>query len=221
MGKNNSTPAPPAAPEFSPSIVRYGGVDISKSYKDASGNVITEYLESPEEKALKKWRQEQVSQFEPQINVFSPELQKTWDDIASSRKTQSMDQFNSLWDPVSRKTREDLWSRGLGNSSIAADTQRNQDQIKAKALEDIANKYVADKQNLQNNELSNRYMYLNYLNGGLENMTQDAFSAMTSGLLNSNSANNNNTEIWKTMLDQYNRTNQDKNQKRGWFYPLF
>jgi predicted ATP-dependent endonuclease of OLD family len=218
MGKNSTTPAPAATPEFSPSVVRYGGVDISKTYKDAAGNVITEYIQSDEDKATDVWRKSQISQLEPQINVFSQELQDSWNEIASAQKNQSIDQFNTLWDPIARSTREDLSARGLSNSSIASDTQYNQDKIKAKALESIANDYVSELQNLQNNELSNRYMYLNYLNGGVENMTQDAFTAMTTGLLNSNSANSSNTEVWKTLLDNYNNT---QSANRGWFYPLF
>ncbi len=221
MGKNSSTPAPAASPEFTPSVVRYGGVDVSKTYKDASGNVITEYIQSDEDKALDSWRKSQISELEPEINVFSADLQKSWTDIASAQKNQSLDQFNTLWDPIARSTREDLWSRGLGDSSIASDTQKNQDQIKAKALESIANDYVAELQELQNNELSNRYAYLNYLNNGIENMTQDAFTSLTSGLLNNNTANSNNLETWKTLVNQYNNDQSNSSKSKGWFYPLF
>lgn len=220
MGKNSSTPAPAAAPEFTPSIVRYGGVDISKTYKDASGNVITEYLQSEEDKALNEWRKNKISELEPQINVFSDDLQNSWKEIANANKNKSLEEFNALWEPITRMTREDLWARGLGNSSIASDTQYNQDKIKSKAIESIANDYVAELQELQNNELSNRYLYLNYLNGGVENMEQDAFTAMTTGILNNNSVNSNNTEIWKSLLNNYNNSLQTSSSK-GWFYPLF
>lgn len=221
MGKNDSTVVPASTPEFTPTIVRSNGVDISKTYKDSSGNVITEYLESPEDKKLREWRENQISQLEPQINVFSPELQQSWDDIATAKKNQALDEFNSLWDPIDRSTREDLWSRGLANSSIASDTQKSQDEVKAKALEDISNDYVAEKEDLKNNELSNRYLYLNYLNGGLENMSQDAFNLLTSSLNNSSSVNSNNTDVWKTQLSQYNYENQNSNNKKGWFTSLF
>jgi len=221
MGKGSTTYTPLTAPEFTPSVVRYGGVDISKTYKDTDGNVITEYIQSAEDKALDEWRKSQISELEPQVNVFSPELQQSWSEIANAQKNQSVDQFNALWDPVARSTREDLWSRGLGNSSIASDTQKNQDQIKAKALESIANDYVAEMKNLQNTELANRYTYLNYLNGGIENMSQDALSAMTTGLLNNSNANSSNLDTWKTLLSQYNYNQQNSNQNKGWFYPLF
>jgi|GEM_PF-4198222 len=221
MGKNDSTVVPASTPEFTPTTVRYNGVDISKTYKDSSGNVITEYLESPEDKELREWRESQISEFEPQLNVFSPELQQSWEDIATAKKNQALDEFNALWDPIAKSTREDLWSRGLANSSIAADTQKAQDEIKANALEDIANDYVAEKEDLKNDELASRYLYLNYLSGGLEDMSQDAFSLLTSSLNNSNSVNSNNTDVWKTQLAQYNYENQNSNSKNGWFTSLF
>jgi len=219
MGKNDSVEVP-TVPDFTPSTIKYGDTVIAQTYKDANGNVVTEYLQSEEDKALKEWRQSQISELEPNINVFSDELLQQWEDIATAKENQSVEQFNALWDPIAKSTREDLWSRGLADSSIAADVQKNQDEVKADALESIANDYTAELQDLENNELSNRYAYLYYLNDGLENMTQDAFTAMTTGLLSSNTTNSNNIDTWKTLLNQYNYE-QSNSSGSSWFYPLF
>lgn len=221
MGKTSTTSIPSTSPKFTPSIIRYGGIDIAKTYKDKSGNIITEYFQSEEDKALDEWRKSQIAELEPQINVFSQDLQDSWKEIATANKNQALDEFNSMWDPIARSTKEDLWARGLSNSSIAADTQYNQDKIKSKAIESIANDYVSELQTLQNNELNNRYAYLNYLNGGIDSMSEDSFKTLYAGITNSSSANAGNTEVWKTLVENYNNSLNSSSSSKGWFYPLF
>ena len=205
----------PAYPEykFVPATITANGEVLAKQYQDKTGTVITDISLSPENIDRKNKLQNLLKQYEDNVNVFSPELTSHIKSIVDARKKSAISDFESMYEPASRNAREDYFARlGTLDSTAYLDRFNQLEKTKQQAYADIANDYEANLQELQNNELANRYAYLNYLQNGLNgvNNVNDNYVNTVSSLSSSYTNNYNNY-----LNQMYN--NQMRNNNNNWW----
>ncbi len=190
----SSTPDYPEY-EFVPTTVTSNGEILAQQYQSDDGTVVTDISLSKDSVDRKNKLKNLLDQYESQLNVFSPELNTQFEAIANAKKQSAINSFESIYEPSVRKSREDYFSRlGTLDSTAYLDRYNDLEKTRQQAYADIANDYVANLDELKNNEIARRYNYLSYLQSGLSdlnNQTNDYISAV-SGLSSSytNSYNN-------------------------------
>lgn len=160
----------PSYPEykFVPTTVVANGETLAKQYQDAAGNIVTDISLSQDSVDRKKKLNELLKEYENTVNIFSPELNAQIESIANAKKQNALNDFNSMYEPAVTNAREDYFSRlGTLDSTAYLDRVNSMEKTRQQAYVDIANDYLANIDELKNNELSRRYSYLNYLQNGL------------------------------------------------------
>jgi hypothetical protein len=199
--------------KFVPTTITANGDILAQQYQDKNGTVITDISLSQENIDRKNKLQNLLEQYEDSVNIFSPELTSQMDSIATAKKKSAIADFESMYEPASRNAREDYFARlGTLDSTAYLDRFNQLEKTKQQAYADIANDYVANLQELQNNELSNRYAYLNYLQNGLNsvnNLNNNYINTVSS--LSSSYTNNYNNYL----NNLYG--SQSKNNNNNWW----
>ncbi|MDD3594398.1 MAG: hypothetical protein PHX18_07205 [Candidatus Gastranaerophilales bacterium] len=188
----NSTPDVPEY-KFVPTYIQQDGQTLASNYYDPVLQAyVTNVATSAEDQARKSYLKNQLSEYEKGINTFSPELVNQWENIANAQKQSAVGYFDSMYEPAARSAREDYFARlGTLDSTAYLDRQNDIEKTRQQAYADIANNYVANMDTLKQNELSNRYNYLNYLQNGIngagntQNNYLSAISALGSSYNNS------------------------------------
>lgn len=178
--------------EFVPTKVMTNGQTLAQQYKDKDGIIITDISLSEDSVKRKKKLEELLNSYEGSIDVFSPELNTQFENIANSKKQSALNDFNSMYEPTARKAREDYFSRlGTLDSTAYLDRFNSLENTKQQAYADIANDYVTNLDELKNNELARRYSYLNYLQSGLNSLSNENNNLVNSMTSLSSSYTNN------------------------------
>ena len=181
--------------QFVPTEVVSNGQTLARQYKDNRGTVVTDISLPEESVERKKKLQDLLNQYETSVNIFSPELTSQIESIASSRKNSALRNFEEMYEPSVRKSREDFYSRfGTLDSTAYLDRYNALEKTKAQAYADIANDYASNIEELKNNELARRYNYLNYLQTGLNSLNNqnNSYLSAVSNLSSSYTNNYNN-----------------------------
>lgn len=188
--RESAIQAPPPQPTFTPTVTRYGGKDIAKSYKDGD-MIVNEYIQTPEEKAQEEWRKSQIAQYEPKINVFDPSLVQDWQNKAKATQERTLQSFEDLYKPIERNTRNDYFSRlGTLDSTSYLDRVKDLEKNRQQTYADLARQAILDEDLYKQNELAQRYQYLNYLTGGVNNASESQFRLANSAYDNAMNASN-------------------------------
>ena len=207
------TSSSPDYPEyqFVPTTVTANGETLARQYKDAFGNVVTDVSLPKESLARKNKLQNLLNQYEDSINIFSPELTSQMESIANAKKKSALDDFQAIYEPAARSAREDYFARlGTLDSTAYMDRYNALEGTRAKAYADIENDYIANLDTLKNNELSQRYAYLNYLQNGLNSINNLNNSYLnTINSLSSNYTNNYNNYLGRMYSNQTNNNTFD------------
>ena len=206
----------PEYPEymFTPSTVIANGEVLAKQYANNDGTIVTDISLSQDDVDRKKKLKQLLEDYENSLNVFSPELNSQFETIASAKKQNALNSFHSMYEPVAREAREDYFSRlGTLDSTAYLDRFNALEKTKQQAYSDIANDYVANLSELKNNELINRYNYLNYLKSGLNeiNTTNNNYISAINSLSSSYADNYNNY-----LRSVYNASSSQKSFLDDW-----
>ena len=187
----SSTPDYPEY-QFIPSVVTSNGETLARQYKNSDGTIVTDISLSKETVDRKNKLKNLLDDYESQLNVFSPELNTQFENIANAKKQSALNSFESIYEPTVRKSREDYFSRlGTLDSTAYLDRYNDLEKTKQQAYKDIANDYVANLDELKNNEFTRRYNYLSYLQSGLNEINNQnnnyisSLSDLSSGYTNS------------------------------------
>lgn len=176
----------------SPQIVG-GNISINGQSKAntnyQNGQLVTNYNMSPLEEQTLNYTQSQILNNLENINVFSP---KTMDNIykeLNAYKLQGMNDINETYTPIIQELQENIASRfGNLDNSVFMDNLNSIESKRADAISDLATNLQSKQSSLINNELSNRYNYLNYLSN-LQN-------SINNNMLNTINASRNSTQVY-------------------------
>lgn len=178
--KKNSAPKVPA---FQPSEIRYGDNVVGKTFKDANGSIVTQFLPSPEESAREKMVQTRINEILPTLGQTAPELRAMYDEMGNTFINQQTEAFNREYEPIMRNMREDMFSRfGTGKSTPYLDKiQEMETNIRTPALRDIVQRGVLMKQDLGDQDQARKLRELSALGYNLSADQQDFLNMLAQG----------------------------------------
>lgn len=129
----------------------------------------------------------------PNVNVFSEETLNNLNKEVEAYLNKGTKTINSTYVPMIMQTQNDI-ARRFGNTdnSIFLDKLKDIESMRASAVSELADSVESKRSELVNNELNNRYDYLNFLNS----IQNQIYSNMLSMLdLNNDYLNTNNSQL--------------------------
>lgn len=178
----------------------------------SGGTVHGNYNMDEYEKALYDYSQKTLADIVPQVNVFSNDTMKKLQSQLNAYQKQGQQSINDIYTPILNNLKNDIASRfGNLDNSMFMNNLNNIENSRSNAIAQLAENLILKQNDLYNNELSNRYNYINLLNTLQNQSNSNAMSAisMALGLSNSgkdytlassNSSNNNiNLDILSTL----------------------
>ncbi len=187
MGKTSSVSV--ATPSFSNGSVSVNGVNkanISKNGDTISSN----YDMNDYEKAVYDYAQKTLAENLPNLNVFNSNTNKNINSQVEAYKNQALQTLDSLYKPMIKNLTNDIASRfGNIDNSMFLDNLNSIENNRANAMSDLVQDIQTYKSDLFNNELANRYNYLNLLNTLVNGSNNNVLNYLASALSNSSAGN--------------------------------
>ena len=187
-------------PSYSNGSVSINGQNKATTTK--SGNtVFGNYNMNNYEKELYDYAQKTLPQLVQNVNTFSPETTKSINKQLNAYQTQGQNYINQIYKPMLENLKNDIASRfGNFDNSMFMNDLNNIETNRTNAVAQLANNLVSRQNELVNNELANRYNYINLLNTLQNQYNNYALSTLNSsiglgntGLAYNNSVANNNS----------------------------
>ncbi len=186
------------------------------------GNV--SYNMNPEMQSVYNYAQSALANGLPSLNVFSQENLETLSKEVDAYKQVALKQLNDVYTPMLAETRNDAAKR-FGNLDNSVYLQ-NLDAVENKrkdAVATLSQELAAKQSDLVNEQLENRYNYLNFMNNLQNQITNNALSA--TGLANSSAnmygqyvnTNNNSNSVNLANLSKLASVLADAGKVAGWF----
>ena len=175
MGKTSSTPVQ----KYANGVVSVNG-ENKASQKKVGKTVYSNYNMSDAEKQIYDYSQNSFLQNLPNINVFSENTQKNLQDQLNAYTQTGLNTIQNYYNPMLSNLKTDIASRfGNFDNSVFLDKLNSIEANRANAMSDFAQDVTAKRNELINDELANRYKYLNFLNG-----IQNQYNSNILGYLN-------------------------------------
>lgn len=142
------------------------------------------------EKGIYDYAQNSLLTSLPQINVFSADTQNSINSQLEAYKNRGIQTINDLYTPIMDNLKTDIASRfGNLNNSVFFDNLNSVEKNRATAISDLAQDLEAQRSTLYNNELSNRYNYLNFMNSLQNQINSNIMNYLGVAQNNSSSGN--------------------------------
>ena len=210
MGKSSSTPVQ----SYANGVVSING-EQKASQKKIGDTVYSDYNMSDSEKKIYDFAQNSFLENLPNINVFSENTQKNLQNQLNAYTQSGLNAIQNYYTPMLSNLKTDIASRfGNFDNSVFLDKLSSLDSNRADAMNSFAQDIMAKRNELINDELSNRYNYLNFLNGIQNQYGANAFNylsqagnASSSGTFNTSKPSNSNAtevaQLASTLLSLY------------------
>lgn len=161
MGKTSSTPVQ----RYANGIVSLNGEQKATQNK-IGDTVYSNYNMSDAEKQIYDFSQNSFLENLPNINVFSETTQKNLQDQLNAYTQSGLNTIQNYYTPMLSNLKTDIASRfGNFDNSVFLDKLNAIEANRANSMSSFAQDVMAKRNDLINDELSNRYQYLNFLNG--------------------------------------------------------
>jgi len=162
MGKtSSSTPTQ----SYANGVVSINGTEKA-SQKKIGNTVHSNYNMSDAEKKIYDYSQNSFLQNLPNINVFSESTRKNLQDQLNAYTQKGLDTIKNYYTPILSDLKTDIASRfGNFDNSVFLDKLNSIEANRANAMSGLAQDITAKRNELINDELNNRYTFLNFLNG--------------------------------------------------------
>ncbi len=174
---------------------------LKSSAKSTQNGANATYNMNPYEQAAYEYANKAFFENLPNINIFSDDTQKALSEQVKAYLNQGINTINSTYTPILRNMQNDI-ARRFGNTdnSIFMDNLRDIESKRADAISDLAQSTTVKRDELINNELSNRYDYLSFLNNYQNQVYANMLSTLglSTDLLNTNNNHLNGTNTAQT-----------------------
>lgn len=182
-----------------------GAINISGGPNTTYKNGITNYNLNPTQQKAFDYAQKAFADGLSSINVFSEDTQKQLNNQVDAYTQNALKELNTLYTPMLQNVREDS-ARRFGNldNSVFLDNLNSVENNRANALSSLAQNIVAKQNELINDELQNRYNYLNFMNA-YQNQVMD--NALNFSNLANNTAKLNGQYLTQNAKTQSNGIN--------------
>ena len=210
MGKSSSTPVQ----SYANGVVSING-EQKASQKKIGDTVYSDYNMSVSEKKIYNFAQNSFLENLPNINVFSENTQKNLQNQLNAYTQSGLNAIQNYYTPMLSNLKTDIASRfGNFDNSVFLDKLSSLEANRADAMNSFAQDIMAKRNELINDELSNRYNYLNFLIGIQNQYGANAFNylsqagnASSSGTFNTSKPSNSNAtevaQLASTLLSLY------------------
>jgi len=186
-------------PTYTGSNISVNGNNVS-STSLANGTLNSNYNMSDSEKAIYEYAQSTLANILPQVNTFLPETLNSLQSQIDAYTNQGTKTINNVYSPMLKNLQNDIASRfGNFDNSIFMDNLNGIESKRGDAVSAFAQDVMAKKSELVNNELQNRYSYIDLLNTMQNQPTQNALSFINSALGGSSSANSYNNNLYNAL----------------------
>ena len=195
--------------QFTPTIIKSNGQTLAAQYIDPFTNMFVTQIDEPKESSEEKKKlSREISEGLSKINTFSPDTIKEFEKIAQAKKQRAIDEYDAEYEPKYRANMEDFFSRlGTLDSTAYLDSVNSLESGRRRAYSDISRDYIANIDTLKQNELQNRYAYLNYLQNALNSTTSNTDNYLNSLLPASSSYNKDRNNYYLNGAKSSNNTN--------------
>lgn len=140
------------------------------------------------EKTAYDYAQKTLAEILPQINTFSPETLKGFQSQLNAYQNQGEKSINNIYTPILNNLKNDIASRfGNIDNSMFLDKLNNIENSRADAISQLAESLLSKRNELINNELSNRYNLVNLLNTLQNQYNNNAMNSISTALNVANS----------------------------------
>lgn len=180
-------------PSYSNGSVSINGQNKATTTKNGN-TVFGNYNMNNYEKELYDYAQKTLPQLVQNVNTFSPETMQSMNKQLDVYKQQGQNYINQIYKPMIENLKNDIASRfGNLNNSMFMNNLNNIESSRSNAVAQLANDLISKQNEFVNNELANRYNYINLLNSLQNQYNNYALNMLNSsiGLGNTGLAYNN------------------------------
>jgi len=198
MGKTSSVSV--ATPSFAGGSVSLNGNKKATVSRDSNG-INSNYDMDIYERQVYDYARKNLAQNLPNLNVFDNDTKNDIKAQVEAYKQKAMQSLNEMYQPMLKNLTNNVASRfGNTDNSAFLEGLNSLENYRAGALASIAQDTQAKQSELFNNELSNRYNYINLLNSLVNGANSNALSYLSSALSNSNAGNSYNSNLFNQQL---------------------
>lgn len=159
-------------PQYSAGTISINGNTKASTYKTGN-NVYSNYNMSDAEKQAYDYAQKSFANSLSSVNVFDDETKKNLQSQLNAYTLDGQKLINNLYTPMLSNLKNDIASRfGNLDNSVFMDNLNSIEANRANSINDLAQDVLAKRNELVNNELSQRYTYLSFYKISKTKLTQ-------------------------------------------------
>lgn len=175
--------------KYSTGTIKVNGQTKASTYKSGN-NIITNYKMSDAEKKAYDYAQNSFADGLSSVNVFDDDTRKNLQSQLDAYTLQGQKMVNSIYTPMLNDLKTDIASRfGNFDNSVFMDSLNAIESNRADAISNLAQDITAKRSELINDELSQRYTYLNFLQDIQNQTNSNILNYASASQANSNSGN--------------------------------
>lgn len=207
MGKSSSS----KFPSFSAGTISVNGNSKAKTYKKGN-NVVSNYTMSDAEKQAYEYAQKTFADNLPYVNIFDKDTQNNLQAELDAYTLNGQKLVENIYTPMLNNLKNDIASRfGNFDNSVFMDNLNSIETNRVQSINNLAQDVMSKRSELINNELSQRYNYLNFLQDIQNQTNSNMLNFINASQQNSNIGNNYNTQAFnaqqssKSAWDNYSK----------------
>ncbi len=183
-------------PAYSSGTVNINGSTKSSTYKNKN-NVISGYNMSDDERRAYEYAQKAFADALPSVNTFDSTTQQNIQNQLDAYTLDGQKMINNLYNPMLKELKTDVASRfGNLDNSVFMDNLNSIESNRADAINNLAQDVLAKRNELVNDELSQRYNYLNFLQDIQNQTNSNILNFLNGSQSNSSSGNSYNAQAY-------------------------
>ena len=190
MGKSSKYPS------YSSGTININGQNKATTSKNGN-NVITNYNMSDDEKRAYEYAQKSFADSLASVNVFDDATKQNLQSQLNAYTLNGQKLINNIYEPMLDDLKTDVASRfGNLDNSVFMDNLNSIEANRAESINNLAQDVLAKQDELINNELSQRYTYLGFLQDIQNQMNSNILNYIGASQQNSSSGNSYNAQSY-------------------------
>lgn len=186
-------------PSYSSGTMSINGNPKASTYK-VGNNIFSNYNMSADEKKAYDYAQKSLGDSLSSVNVFDENTQKNLQAQLDAYTLNGQKLINNIYSPMLNNLKTDVASRfGNLDNSVFMDNLNSIEANRTEAINNLAQDIMSKRNELVNNELSQRYTYLSFLQDIQNQINSNAINFISGSQANSSSGNNYNAQAYNAM----------------------
>lgn len=191
MGKSSSK-----YPSYSSGTVSINGQNKATTYKNGN-SIVSNYNMSDAEKKAYDYAQNSFADSLARVNVFDDTTRKNLQSQLNAYTANGAKLINNIYTPMIDNLKTDIASRfGNFDNSIFMNNLNSIESNRSDSINSLAQDVLAKRSELVNDELAQRYTYLNFLQDVQNQANNNMFNFINSSQQNSASGNTYNAQAY-------------------------